>query len=673
MLISYITIYLWIINLGNNPVQVADANLLLVATSLFEKLRTKTSKLSNTWLSDQQKRFNYFNHRQSKSLKTIPIPLFSDQAIFGTPIIPPIEIPVFEPIRNPDNNDNNGYDYGKDNRQQQQQQQQKIITDLQMSESTLPILSNYYYPPPSPLPSTTNELSLPTTSNQLFQLTLPLYIPEDFPSISTSSTLLLNTDQSNFGSSGINNNGGITSSSGINDSNDISSYEPFVPFENIINNNNDNPIIMAESSFQSPKIQYSSPSLLSSSTLFNEPISLTRFILFDQLLRDAIQLKQQQQQNDESNKNLINMKQKSNHFILNTPKEIFLTSENRNQKKIQRPFWLDIVQPRLRNTIISPSTTTLNIPSYHPFYWNDLNMFQSSSIPSSFDESSMEINRLKNNQPKVDLNKNNDETTTTTTNWPYNSRYEPEQILNNDKIDDDEEDEDNDDGNDGNDRIESVNKNNNTNTRFDNDMGIIMERKIEPNFFNFSDWKPPILKTIEMNNDNDEILMIPKPEQLKQQPRESRTMDFKPLIFDIQQPSSSHLNPIRIRNHSINDNVDMLPLENKILYNDEADDNDPSSSASASDMKQEGKNEHYADKGHFKHGWKNVYHKEEWGEANKYHDIWRYKDWKNRYYNQKEQNSTNNEKLVNNNNHNHNNNESDDDDDDNTNEDADGN
>ena len=53
----------------------------------------------------------------------------------------------------------------------------------------------------------------------------------------------------------------------------------------------------------------------------------------------------------------------------------------------------------------------------------------------------------------------------------------------------------------------------------------------------------------------------------------------------------------------------------------------------------------------------------------------RYKDWKNRYYNQKEQNSTNNEELVNNNNHNHNhnhnNNESDDDD--NTNEDADGN
>ena len=52
----------------------------------------------------------------------------------------------------------------------------------------------------------------------------------------------------------------------------------------------------------------------------------------------------------------------------------------------------------------------------------------------------------------------------------------------------------------------------------------------------------------------------------------------------------------------------------------------------------------------------------------------RYKDWKNRYYNQKEQNSTNNAELLNNNNnhnHNHNNNESDDDD--NTNEDADGN
>lgn len=29
------------------------------------------------------------------------------------------------------------------------------------------------------------------------------------------------------------------------------------------------------------------------------------------------------------------------------------------------------------------------------------------------------------------------------------------------------------------------------------------------------------------------------------------------------------------------------------------------------------------DKGYAKHGWKNVYHKEEWGEAKKYHDVWR--------------------------------------------------
>ena len=65
----------------------------------------------------------------------------------------------------------------------------------------------------------------------------------------------------------------------------------------------------------------------------------------------------------------------------------------------------------------------------------------------------------------------------------------------------------------------------------------------------------------------------------------------------------------------------MLPMEhhkveNKIQY-------DNGNDSSATDMKQEGKNEYYADKGHFKHGLKNVYHKEEWGEANKYHDIWR--------------------------------------------------
>lgn len=29
------------------------------------------------------------------------------------------------------------------------------------------------------------------------------------------------------------------------------------------------------------------------------------------------------------------------------------------------------------------------------------------------------------------------------------------------------------------------------------------------------------------------------------------------------------------------------------------------------------------DKGYAKHGWKNIYHKEEWGEQKKYHDIWR--------------------------------------------------
>lgn len=38
----------------------------------------------------------------------------------------------------------------------------------------------------------------------------------------------------------------------------------------------------------------------------------------------------------------------------------------------------------------------------------------------------------------------------------------------------------------------------------------------------------------------------------------------------------------------------------------------------------QGKKKYYQDKGHVKHGWKNVYHKEEYAEANKYHDIWRY-------------------------------------------------
>ena len=31
----------------------------------------------------------------------------------------------------------------------------------------------------------------------------------------------------------------------------------------------------------------------------------------------------------------------------------------------------------------------------------------------------------------------------------------------------------------------------------------------------------------------------------------------------------------------------------------------------------------YKDKGAKKHGWKNSYHKEEWGDNKKYHDVWR--------------------------------------------------
>ncbi|OTF81869.1 hypothetical protein BLA29_007896 [Euroglyphus maynei] len=101
------------------------------------------------------------------------------------------------------------------------------------------------------------------------------------------------------------------------------------------------------------------------------------------------------------------------------------------------------------------------------------------------------------------------------------------------------------------------------------------------------------------------------PEQQQQQ-REART-----AVTEVQS-SFSHLNPIRIKN---NTNGNILPMENRKVENRiQYNGNDSSStSSSADDMK----HEHYADKGHFKHGWKNVYHKEEWGEANKYHDIWR--------------------------------------------------
>ncbi|KAH9517019.1 hypothetical protein DERF_007719 [Dermatophagoides farinae] len=589
MLICYITIYLWIINLGSNPVHVADANLLLVATSLFEKLRAKTSKLSHQWLSDHQKRTNY-NHRQSKSLTTIPMPIFSDQAIFGPPIIPPIGIPVFEPIHD-------------ENRQlqQQQQQQQQIQNDLQMSESSTestPILSTYQ--------TTLNGLPTTSSSNHLFQLTIPLYIPEDFP-----TTLLFNsnTDTSNIGTTDSSSSSSSISSSTI--------YEPFVPLETFDNN----PIITAESSFHSPNIQYIPSS--SSSTPF-EQIG-TRLILLDQLLREAIQARQRQQQNNKYKTLATNTKQTSNHhFILNSPKEIFETSENRNQKQLHRPFWLDLVEPRLRN----------NIPSYqpsYPLYWNDLNI--KSKIPSD--------QLIKNNPKLKDKEKTATTTTTTTTtmattkaNWPYNSRYEPEQIVNNDE-DDDEEidlDEDNDDNDDGDHlKLSETKIKNNTKS---NASTAIIGRQIEPGFFNFSDWRPPMLDKT-MNNMDDET-------KQQQQQREARTMDFIPLT-DVQQPSSSHLNPIRIINKNDDEKQEknekdfienMLPMEHRKVENKIQYDN--GNDSSATDMKQEGKNEYYADKGHFKHGWKNVYHKEEWGEANKYHDIWRYKDWKNRYYNQKE-------------------------------------
>lgn len=39
----------------------------------------------------------------------------------------------------------------------------------------------------------------------------------------------------------------------------------------------------------------------------------------------------------------------------------------------------------------------------------------------------------------------------------------------------------------------------------------------------------------------------------------------------------------------------------------------------------------FKDSGHKKHGWKNVYHKEEWGDSKKFHDIFHDKDWKKKW------------------------------------------
>lgn len=48
----------------------------------------------------------------------------------------------------------------------------------------------------------------------------------------------------------------------------------------------------------------------------------------------------------------------------------------------------------------------------------------------------------------------------------------------------------------------------------------------------------------------------------------------------------------------------------------------------------------YKDQGHKKHGWKNVYHKEEWGDSKKYHDIAHDKDWKKKWNKLKEKKVT---------------------------------
>jgi len=58
------------------------------------------------------------------------------------------------------------------------------------------------------------------------------------------------------------------------------------------------------------------------------------------------------------------------------------------------------------------------------------------------------------------------------------------------------------------------------------------------------------------------------------------------------------------------------------LYNTDKNDDHSVSDEAAKQIK---------DRGHEKHGWKNIYHKEEWGVNKKFHDVWRDADWKNRF------------------------------------------
>lgn len=73
--------------------------------------------------------------------------------------------------------------------------------------------------------------------------------------------------------------------------------------------------------------------------------------------------------------------------------------------------------------------------------------------------------------------------------------------------------------------------------------------------------------------------------------------------------------------------------EKKELKEDEMKTKDEGKKDDNYKSKEEGKLGVYwfKDSGHKKHGWKNVYHKEEWGDSKKFHDIFHDKDWKKKW------------------------------------------
>ncbi|KPM05571.1 hypothetical protein QR98_0040360 [Sarcoptes scabiei] len=75
-------------------------------------------------------------------------------------------------------------------------------------------------------------------------------------------------------------------------------------------------------------------------------------------------------------------------------------------------------------------------------------------------------------------------------------------------------------------------------------------------------------------------------------------------------------------NNNNNNNNQMLKLSTNTLWSKTS--TLPSSQSSARKLsKSDGEDRSMIDQGNSRHGWKNIYHKEEWGEANKYHDVWR--------------------------------------------------